>query len=91
MTEKQKAKVDQMAYAIFFALRDGFKVTDEKGNLVKGLRFGSKENPDGCDYLVMNKSSHLIHLPVGYSSNKKTPACKKFYVDKGGKRPEIIK
>lgn len=91
MTEKQRNKVSTIASAIFFAIDKGFVVKDEEGNIVTGLRYGSRKNLNSWSYLYYNKYGHLVSCPVLYCSDKNTQPNKKFTVDKGTGKLTILK
>lgn len=91
MTEKQRNKVKDIASAIFTALDQGHTVRDDNGNVVEGLRYGTRYNPFSWSYVSYNEKSHLVSRPVMYCDNKNGEPCKRFTVDRGCKKPLILK
>ena len=91
MTEKQRNKVKDIASVIFTALDQGHTVRDDKGNVVEGLRYGTRYNPSSWSYVSYNEKSHLVPRPVMYSDNKNAYPCKRFIVEISGKKPKILK
>ena len=91
MTDKQKNKVRNVAGELFTALDLGYEVMDEFGNEVLGLRRNSKLNPESWSYLFADKSGHLIQGAICYCDVKTTRVCKKFAVNKAGKKTTYIK
>lgn len=91
MTEKQRSKVSRIAHGIFEALDHGYKVRDDNGNVVEGLRYGTRHNPVSWSYVYYNEKSHLVPRPIMYCNNKNGESCKRFIVEISGKKPKILK
>ena len=90
MTEKQKNRVFEIANKITAALNAGYRVTDEKGHAVLGLRYNAKLNPDTWCYLYDGKTGHMVHGGIKYKPPKAMSYSSKFLVHKPGKKPILI-
>lgn len=91
MTEKQKEKINHIAFALFCRIDNGYTVRDDEDNVVVGLRKGLKANTGLWNYQYYNNKKHLVSRPVAYCDNKELKPCKKFVALKCGKKKEIIK
>ena len=91
MTERQRDTVSEIAGTIFHHLDFSRIIKDEEGNIVAGLRYGCSNNKDSWSYLYYNENGHLVSRPIIYCDNKDVVVNKKFYVDRGGDKPEVIK
>lgn len=91
MTERQRDKVSELASAIFHHLDVSHIIKDEVGHIIAGLRYGCSNNTDSWSYLYYNLRGHLVSAPIGYCDDKDAPVCKKFYVDRGENKIEVIK
>lgn len=91
MTEKRRDKVSEIASIIFRLLDCGNIIRDDEGHILAGLRYGSSNNTDSWSYLYYNLKGHMVSRPICYCDCKDAAPCKLFYVEREGKKPEILK